>query len=59
MQDITPETWYNRCKEKGEKPRRTLRLEATMDNRVSVFDNPAVFGEIALNPGNEGIYLQS
>ena len=54
MQDITPETWYNRCKEKGEKPRKTLRLEATMDNRVSVFDNPAVFGEIALNPGNEG-----
>ena len=30
-----------------------------MDNRVSVFDNPAMFGEIALNPGNEGIYLQS
>ena len=57
MQDILPETWYNRCKEKSEKPRKTLHLEATMYkrklNQVDMYENPAMFGGIALNPENE------
>ena len=30
MQDISPETWYNRCKEKSEKPRKPLHLEVSV-----------------------------
>ena len=45
----------------GEKPQKTLHLEDVMYkrklNQVSLFDNPAMFGGIALNPENEWVKL--
>ena len=45
----------------GEKPQKTLHLEVVMYkrklNQVSLFENPAMFGGIALNPENEWVKL--
>ena len=53
--------WYNRYKENDPKPGKTLHLEGEMNkrkpNQVSLFENPAMFQGIALDPKNEWVKL--
>ena len=54
--------WYNRCKETSARPRKSLHVqEDTMyrrkRNQVTIYEDPAMFGGLALNPDNEWVKL--